>query len=205
MAPRFLPASPGSHRLSIAGLVVDAWTGQRLAHAEVTLAAGGTLQQTAWTAPDGAFRFADVPTGLHTLTARLPGAGQRYGTKELSLTVPEASWGTPVVVELALPTTSVSGRVVLEDPAARELPPLARVRVQGSDEQTFTDVKGDFLLTGLEPGKRTLRVTAPGYRPEPELLEVELELGRATQSRSVVLKLPGKQGPASRAVPGQDV
>jgi len=192
MEPRFLPPPPSAHRLSIAGIVVDAWTGQRLADAEVSLAAGDVTQRTTRTAPDGAFHFADVSPGPYTLKAHLPHAGQRYGTKELRLKVPDAQRVAPVVVKLDLPPTSVSGRVVLEDRAARELPPLARVGVQGSEEQTFTDVKGDFLLTGLEPGKRTLRVTAPGYRPEPELYEVELEPGSNTVVGDVVLKPLGK-------------
>jgi hypothetical protein len=65
--------------------------------------------------------------------------------------------------------------------------PLARVQVSLLDT-TFQDVTsstGTFTITGMNPGKYTLRLTAVGYR----LVTVPLEITSATEVKEVDVNL----------------
>lgn len=174
---------------AIVGRVVDAKTGRPVGGARVEItsaprafeqrrATSATQAGDGWdalverldrarTAADGLFRFLDLPGGRYRLTVALPGAGHRYGTAQATAVVPRAAADDagPVTVELALPPTVLQGQVSRPDgsPAA-----LAEVQLEGSGERTFTDSRGRYQLTGLEPGKRTVRVSAPGLRPATE-------------------------------------
>lgn len=191
-----------THRLSLAGKVVDARTGLALEGVRVTLTAmppafarwleARALQHgAAWealaerpdctrTAPDGGFHFSDLPDGAYTLSFALPGAPHRYGTVRRDFTAPAP------IAEVALPPTAVQGLVrglVQGSPTAL---PLARVRVQGSGESTWCDAQGRFYLTGVELGARELRVTANGF--QPATASVQVNEGRVTDVPPLVLQ-----------------
>lgn len=120
------------------------------------------------TAVTGLFYFLDLADGAYTLQAMLPGAGTRYSTASLDVNVlRDAASGqiTLASADLALLPTGIAGQITT---GADNTPViLAEVRVQGSGERVFTDQKGNYRLTGLEAGKRTLLITAPGYTPAP--------------------------------------
>jgi len=176
------------HQVVLAGRVIDATTKAPLAGALVWLKTGPATW-TAWltaraagygerweklpirpdrqyTAPDGTFRFIDLPAGAYTLAASLPGAGKRYSVVEgqATVTAPDNEGRVrPAVVELSLPSTSVQGRVLLPNGDAMH---GATVLVLGSGETAFTNADGKYLFAGLEPGKRTLRPSAAGFGPQ---------------------------------------
>jgi len=125
------------------------------------------------TAPDGSFRFGDVPSGQYTLTISIPGGDRLYGTAAYTVTVTHAADGTvtPTIAAISLPPTAVRGQVQMYVPPAGGKPsptaplPMARVRVRQSGERAYSNQTGQFYLTGAEPGLRTVEVTAPGYLP----------------------------------------
>src|SRR5262245_21527470 len=119
----------------IAGRVSDAQTGKPLAGAQVAITNG----PQAVTAADGFFRFLDLPAGSYTLTASLPGKGSRWGTASK----PVALGGALAKVDLALPATTVKGKV--KDPSGQAVR-MAEVRVQGSNESAWSDAQGNYVL-----------------------------------------------------------
>lgn len=131
------------------------------------------------TAPDGLFYFLDLPDGDYTLTASLAGMGRRYGTAQATATVSRDENGNfkRAFLDLALQATTVRGKIT--GPSHRTGVAMAEVRVKGSGERTFSDVQGQYVLSGIEPAvvkngasagsgppitKRTVLVFAQGYR-----------------------------------------
>jgi hypothetical protein len=138
------------------------------------------------TVADGSFYFIDLPEGTYTLRASLPGAGSRYGTVQEAVEVKRDNQGNITEIaraEMLLPPTTLIGRIIDE---ANKPMAMAEIRVVGSGEFTFSEADdataqtedertGQFMLIGLEAGKREVRVTARGY--EPATKEVMLNQG----------------------------
>ena len=214
---QFMKLGLRGHRIAIAGLVADGGTGLPLVGVEVRLTvmperfssrlALKALEYGArWASlmprpdrvlsgQDGSFRFLDLPAGDYTVTASWPGKGTRYSPVSAEATVIEPSSAEespaplPGLLELRLPPTALTGvvqtRVDLEtDPVCQ-----ARLRIKGSGETTTSDPEGRFSLSGIEPGRRTLEVSARGY--QPATLDVQLLQGSVT---SVTLTLEPVSG-----------
>ena len=102
--------------------------------------------------------FAHIP-------ARLPGAGSRYDSEEVTATVSHD--GDKIVwtnADIQLPTTTLKGQITfINDDDEPEGVLMAKVRVQSSGESVFADHDGNYLLTELEGGERTVLVSAQGY------------------------------------------
>lgn len=183
------------HRVVLAGRVRDASSGKPLGDAEVwftampsalkkklesvSLAHGKAWDKMAErpdrtrTRPDGRFYFLDLPVGKYKLQAALPNQGRRFGKAEESVEVGQDADGYAkmVFVRCALSPTQVNGKITgvgQEGGVA-----LARVRVKGSGERGFTDAQGEYRVAGIEPGKRTLLVSAQGYRAESQMFTLE--------------------------------
>lgn len=197
-------------QVALAGRVVDGTTHARLAGAVVTLAAIPASLETvlaaerkrhgpAWERLDrrpdraitdatGTFVFLDLPSGAYALTASLPGGGRRYGAAKAKARVKRNKAGDldHAWVELALPASGVAGKVTGADakPVA-----LASVRVKDGGERVFTDAKGQFVLSGVEPGARTLVVDARGFATAEQ--PVALAKPGATKTVTVVLSPAG--------------
>jgi hypothetical protein len=183
------------HQVAIAGQVTDAQTGRAISGARVQLTTAppaftdflalralpygehwATLVERpdrTRTAADGHFHFLDLPDGAYTCTATLPGAGSRYGTAQAGATVLRDAAGnlSMVTANLALPPTTVKGQIADQDTADPVF--MAEVRVQGSGERAFSNAQGDYLLTGLETGIRTVQVTAQGYQGTSQAVTLE--------------------------------
>lgn len=168
------------HRAAIAGRVLEAGTGRPLAGARVEIADGRHVLS----ATDGFYRFLNLPPGQYTLTASLPGSGSRYGTKSEPVTLADDGQGNAVLatVDLALPATTIQGKVKDQsDQAVR----MAEVRVQGSGEKAWSDAQGNYVLSGVEAGARSIAVTARGFQKVSEA--VALGQPGAVANRDVTL------------------
>lgn len=187
------------HRVAIAGHVTDAETQKAIPGAEVALvdmpaafkqklqlaAAIGQLDK-ARTGENGLFYFLDLPDGMYTLAAALPGSGRRYGTAQEKATVSRDAKGDTKVeyVNFALQPTAVKGRITGAGHKSGVL--MARVQVRGSGEQTFSDADGKYALARIEPGKRTVQVFAQGYRPAMEAVVIAAPGESKTQDFNLV-------------------
>lgn len=202
MASNWLKLEPTRHQIAIAGNVTDAQTGAAIgrARAEITaapaaftdwLAIHAKQHRDRWavmeerpdrtrTAVDGHFHLLDLPDGDYNLTASLPGSGTRYGTAQAAATVSRDAQGsiTMATADIALPPTALKGQIT--DQASGEPLVMAEVRVKGSGERTFSDGQGQYLLTSLEAGERTVLVSARGY-------ETAIRTARLTQGGTVEL------------------
>lgn len=157
----FLKLEPTRHQVAIAGRVTDAQTGKPIAQAEVQIAGRpGCIR----TAADGHFHYLDLPAGNYTLDACLPGAGSRYGTGQVQVTVSHDGDNiTLASADITLAPTTLKGQVT--DQGSGDPVVMAEVRIKGSGERAFSDGQGHYLLTGLEAGQRTVQASAQGYEP----------------------------------------
>lgn len=177
---------PNRRQVAIAGIVVDEQTQQPLrgAHVQITDAPEQFLEQVrlsalqgrrlneSATAHDGWFYFINLPSGNYTLTASLPNAAGRYQTSNTTIaTVPPSEAATqPIWTQLSLRPTTLKGTI--QDQKQQAIV-MAKVWIEGSDAFTFSDPKGQYLLTPLEgwnasadstqPPTMTVKATAPGY------------------------------------------
>jgi carboxypeptidase family protein len=173
------------HQAAITGRVTDAQLIRPLGGARVRISAGPAafmnwlaihaLQyEDTWatlterpdqkkTAADGHFHFMDLPNGQYTLVASLPDTGNRYGTAQVQASVSRDANGhiAMAISDIALSPTTIKGKVT--GPSAANIM-MAKVQIQGSGEQTFSDSQGRYLLTGLETGARTVLVSAQGFQ-----------------------------------------
>ena len=173
------------HQVAIAGRVTDALTRRPLGGALVNIVEmpaaakrrlamksiqyGGLWNSMAErvdrtrTADDGLFYFLDLPDGEYTITASIERFGKRYGSAQGTFTVSRDATGKMQVgpFEISLPATTVRGKVT--GPELVDGVSMAEVRVRGSGERAFSDRQGRYVLAGVEPGERTLVVTARGY------------------------------------------
>jgi hypothetical protein len=191
------------HKVGIAGRVVDAETAKPIAGVDVTITAmpaafKKTVEIAAiqygkrWptivdrpdqtrTREDGLFYFMDLPNGKYTLSASLPGSGKRYSSTQETATVARDAKGNVVIkdakgdivktVKVVLRPTAVKGKVT--GSGHKNGVVLAEVRVRGSGERAFSDAQGQYVLAGIEPGKRTILVFSHGYRPDSKIVALD--------------------------------
>lgn len=113
---------------------------------------------------DGHFHFLDLPDGDYTLTASLPSTGTRYGAVEKKVQVSRNGDRIKLAAaDIALPPTGIKGQITN---AENQPIVMAKVQVKGTEESTFSDSKGNYLLSGLEVSKvqYTVRFSAQGYQ-----------------------------------------
>ena len=182
------------HHVAISGRVTDGETGKPFSGAGVTITEmpsafkrkleGASLQYgNRWAVmaeradktlsrADGLFYFLDLPNGKYTLGASLPSSGKRYGSAQETATVSRDAKGNIKMasVNFILRPTTIKGRIT--GPAHKNGVVMAEVRVKGSGERAFSDAHGQYVLAGLEPGKRTVLAFAQGYRPASEAVEL---------------------------------
>jgi hypothetical protein len=118
---------------------------------------------------DGQFHFMDLADGQYTLRVTYPSAGRRYGRTEQSVEVSHDP-KKRVRIEIALPVTVVKGKIAATGQKGGVA--MAEVRMKGSGERTFSDVHGQYSLSAVEPGKRTVMVLAQGFGPASQVVSV---------------------------------
>ncbi|KST62206.1 carboxypeptidase regulatory-like domain-containing protein [Mastigocoleus testarum] len=176
------------HRVAIAGQVTDAQTNKAIAGVEVAITKGpeafmGWLRIRAsqygdeWekmlerpdrtrTAYDGHFHFLDLPEGEYRLHAFFHNASRRYGTAFLDLRVSQAPEDENIitVADLTLTPTCLKGQILDDDDDPIV---LAEVRLKYSQESTFSNQEGQYLLNAIEAAEkfeRTIIISAQGYQ-----------------------------------------
>jgi hypothetical protein len=176
-----------THRVAVAGWVKDSETKNAIGRADVTIVAmPAAFEQrlklasmrygTRWAAlterpdktqtkEDGLFYFLDLPNGKYTVRVTATKLGKRYSGAEETASVTRDSQGKLrlATVKVALQPTAVKGKITGSNQKAGVV--MAEVRIKGSGERTFSDAQGQYALTAIEPGTRTVQVTAQGYKP----------------------------------------
>lgn len=199
---------PNRRQVAIAGIVIDEQTQQPLMGANVQITdapeqflaqvrlsalQGRRLNQSA-TTRDGWFYFINLPSGSYTLTASLPNAAGRYQASNTTIAIvppseaipPSTTAAQPTWTQLSLCPTTLKG--MIQDQKQQAIV-MAKVWIEGSAAFTFSDSKGQYLLTPLEgwdattdpkaqPPTMTVKVTAPGY--EVATQEITLRQGEIT-------------------------
>jgi protocatechuate 3,4-dioxygenase beta subunit len=122
-APAPAPDAPASRNLQIAGIVVDAFSGQPISHAEVSIQSQtrANTGQTVVTGDDGRFLFDSVAPGHYPLSARRRGyVQQAYKQHEFFSTaiIVGPNLDTSNLRFALPPDASISGKVIdeLNDP-----------------------------------------------------------------------------------------
>jgi len=160
-----------SHRGSLGGKVIDAYTKEPIASASAIIEMGPAEFQ-GWlavqsrrnadrleTGPDGVFGFVDLPDGSYSIAIHGP-PGMHYGSVKQSFTVDR---NIPLVLSvISLPPTGATGSVQAEDTLAPL--PLARVFTTDSRDVVYADRNGKFVLRGIFPGDCKITVGAVGYK-----------------------------------------
>ncbi|RKH39408.1 carboxypeptidase regulatory-like domain-containing protein [Corallococcus llansteffanensis] len=168
--------------------VVDAETGAPLAGARVlvpSLRSPGTSEELV-TDAQGEVR-ALLPSGAQSARVSVEG----YEEVTESATVSDSEENAPVQVRLRkkapVPTTGALKVAVVQGKAGV---PLPDVRVTAGTAALRTDMRGEALLEGLEPGPVAVSVQAPGFRPAEEAAVVVV--GQASELRVVLSPVRAK-------------
>jgi hypothetical protein len=197
------------HQVAVAGRVTDAATGKPVAGAVITVSMPTAFRQkvqlssrqrkapsldgmldTTRSRTDGLFYFLDLPEGKYTIAAALPGLGRRYGKAQETAVVTRDSKGNLklVSVNFGLQPTLIKGKIMGKGQKTGVA--MAEVRLKGSGERAFSDAQGEYVLAGIEPGKRSLLVTAQGYR----VLSQPIHLAEPGTSETVNINLVREGG-----------
>jgi TonB-dependent starch-binding outer membrane protein SusC len=182
VAERTAVTRPGTpHHASLAGTVIDAITGQRIAGARVTVV--GT-DLVAITDEAGTFRIDGAAWSGGTLRAERRGYRSAERTVQQSRSNIDSNGGDemriPIVIlgllalgapnaALSQQTGSIAGVVTTE--LDRPLSG-AEVSLAGAPQATLTTADGRFMLTGVRVGEHVVRVRFIGYGVTEEVVNV---------------------------------
>lgn len=114
---------------------------------------------------NGFFYFMDLPNGEYTLKVSAPKLKSRYEpVKEQKVTVPNLQ------AKIQLSPTRLVGQVKRSD--NNEPITKALVKLGGSEYQTLTNDKGEYILLGLVASKPTVQVSYPNFEQSSQKVEL---------------------------------
>lgn len=142
---------------TIGGRVTDKGSGLGLAGANVTYSGGSTIADST-----GTYTLTGVLSGAHVLQVAAPG----YANKSEALYL---AGGGAATLDFALaPPATLSGRVTQQGTSD----PIAGATLTYIGGSATTDGNGDYSISGLESGSRTVAVTATGYQSADHTIEL---------------------------------
>jgi hypothetical protein len=162
-------ASTDQNSASVAGVVVNAVTGEPVLRAHVTLygfADGKQYRYGAITTADGKFSVTGLPGASYGMSANRPGfvAGQ---TGSIGLTLKPGDHKDDLTLKLT-PTGSIAGTVVNADGEPVENCNVAAESNRGG-QASQSDAQGKFRIGGLMPGKYRIKATPEEPLTPPEI------------------------------------
>jgi hypothetical protein len=162
-------ASTDQNSASVAGVVVNAVTGEPVLRAHVMLfgfADGKQFRYGAMTTADGKFSVTGLPGASYGVSANRPGfvAGQSGST---GLTLKPGDHKDDVTLKLT-PTGSIAGTVVNADGEPVENCNVTAESGRGG-QVSQSDAQGRFRIGGLMPGKYRIRATPEEPLTPPEI------------------------------------
>lgn len=186
----------------VEGRLTDARSGDPIAGAEVTVAAGSFVQMSpVSTVSDesGYYQLPHVSAGhLLMFSAAAPGyqgvnelnmAGVKRGDEHLKVKAGETTvldWSLQPGGNLEGRVTTTKGRPVSYVTVAA----VDRGRRWAGEQTALTDENGEYVITGLRQADYDLRITAPGYAPvtDDQQARVEIPANLQTVTRDITLE-----------------
>ncbi|MEM6672679.1 MAG: sigma-70 family RNA polymerase sigma factor [Planctomycetota bacterium] len=145
-----------------------------------------------WTDETGRFTFDDCPDLPHTLEVEAPGRLFAKPAATLDGVSPSDDEPTLVVPTDAVPTASLTGRVVGEDGEARQASVIVEHSKGATLDEFFTltlqtDGDGRFNVAHLGPARYSLRVVSNGEEQTQEFDAVEIASGESRDVGALVV------------------
>jgi hypothetical protein len=131
------------------------------------------------TGSDGYFHFIKLPLGEYILEASLPARGTRYSKVRTTVKVSSNTNSKipTTITDIVLLPTGIKGTITDENELNKPII-NAKIQIQGSQESTISNQKGNYRLLGLESAKSgnstvTLIISATGYQQVSHSLEIQ--------------------------------
>lgn len=162
------PPEPVVTTTSLTGVLLDP-QGVPLPDVRVVLRQGDGPPRETVTDGDGRYRFEDVSFGTATLEASAPGFAPETWTVEVGPNM-EPPPARTLVAKANVGTLRVLARTFRSEPLA------AAITVRARDGKRVIEQKTDengLLELDLPPGRYTVVIAAPGYRPHRRDVQVE--------------------------------
>lgn len=144
------------------------------------------------TTRDGYFHFTNLPPGEYVLEISLPGSASGYNKVSKKLEVLSSLNGKiqTTMADIVLSPTGIKGTVTDADDPKKWLE-NAKIQIKGTQNQTFSDQRGNYRLLGLESpqsGQRTITliISATGYQRVEKSLDIQA--GKVIASQNISLK-----------------
>jgi hypothetical protein len=154
------PPPPPSESVVVSGVVSEAEGGAPLAGATVSV---GGFETTS--SADGGYELRDLATGSREIQAVLDGFETYANTVELQAGSNRHDIGM-------LQAASISGAVVADETGDPVAGVTVRATLGQTNAQTTSGPDGTFELRNLPPGAVELRVTADGFNPYLDSLDI---------------------------------
>lgn len=153
---------------TIGGTVVSAQTGAGVEGARVELS--GTASDAVTTGSDGTFLFNDLEAGDYTVTVN----ADDFQTVQGEIRLDEGEKADLGQFELVASDSTEAGtlRGTVTNADTGEAIPGATVTLPDRDRTTRTASDGSYQLTGVAPGTVTIEVTADGFAPSSQQVDV---------------------------------
>ncbi len=179
-----LSLQPQAQPASLAGIVLDAATGQPIAGATVQLQQNGNVQHETTTAADGKFSLTAIPPGSYTLSAFA--SGYESHSEALSLADGEQVQNKEIRLAPVANGATLSG--VVKDAGSGQPVAGARVQLRRAGQvayETTSGSDGRYEFRDVAPGDYALMAQKAGYAEWSR--QITLSAGQNITGRDILL------------------